>query len=1150
VDVIIRANHTVTVDSPGGTCKSMTVGDTGTGSPATLNFQAGQTLTVSTTLAVGNAPSNGTLDMTAAGCGLVCPNLTFTAGFYAINGLNISGGTTAFLNDGSISGQLNIANGAGLTDNGHSFTVTGNATIDGSIAFSGGASGNFQSIILVSNTGSFTDSGSGIIHHFQNGLTVNGTFQDVAGSTTYFFDTNDQAFNGMATIPKITVGSGKMLTNMGNLTVTSIDGSLTSEHFIQNAGANLNISGAFGATTAINIDLSAAGNTVTYSGGTVPTPQAVDSNTPSYSNLNITGITELTGATTVSGTLTVASGSILTNPATSLTVMGTTTIDGTFAHMDGAATFNGAVIVSATGSMAWQFVSDGLFATFVGPVTINGTWDDQGPVASPFSPEFQGGLTVSTGATFSVFPDVGTYTFDTADQTFSGGATMYNVTVGSGKTLTNNGNLTIVNDLCGSLGTETFKQGPSSILNIGHAIGSSCAISIDASAIPNSFNYNGTNTQTVVPANYNTLKISTTGASSAVQLGAGSINISGNLDTSAASPTLGWDGSGNTLVFNGNTPQKIIGGPSTLVDANDVTLANPTGVTLSGQDFMVAGKLQFGMGNLNTGTFNLQRDSTAVPAPTSVGASASSHIVGNEAVFFGSGSGQSYTFSVGDATALAAVTVSNFNVTTAGTLIVTTVAGNEPHIATSGLDPTRTAARFWKLFSPAGIVGTLDAMFNFNAADVTAGNPASFVAMRFNGTTWSPATVSALNSASTVVKGIDTTLLGAFQLGQIAGPQPILGSGGITITGENVVGQQLTFTGVATDPSGFPLTYNWDFGDGMTASGALVQHVYNVGGDFTINLTVTNGGSSTTLQIPISIFAPATGAEGVTNIGLDDPPVTNVFNGISISVDFSDGGIIGLTIDINALIRSAFNVSTDFSGTGGSLGTRAGLNPIMQFTNSGVFVATTSATDAATNTVAGKARKTLAVGDKELGKTPKYKNEPKSPKIKTGKIGGKFSFSRSGAASTGKSDVVAYTGTFELPEGLDLTSKPTFAFSIGNIVDSITVDAKGKGISPSASGFIKKVQVKFPKLPKGTTVTSAGQMGTFQVNIAGVDLSSKGFDTEGIQGSVLASEKSLKTVPRSIQIAMVFGGAAYDATADVSFKLGTGGTSGAIGTRH
>ena len=259
---------------------------------------------------------------------------------------------------------------------------------------------------------------------------------------------------------------------------------------------------------------------------------------------------------------------------------------------------------------------------------------------------------------------------------------------------------------------------------------------------------------------------------------------------------------------------------------------------------------------------------------------------------------------------------------------------------------------------------------------------------------------------------------------------------------------------------------------------------------------------------------------------------------------------IGFTINVDALTRSAFGVSTDFSGVSGSIGTRSGTGPVMQFTQPGVFVVTSSAIDTSTNAIAGKARKSLALSNKEVGLTVKYKNDPKSPKIKTGKIGGKFAFSKSTAASAGKTDTVTYSGSFELPEGLDLNSKPTFAFAIGNIIDSVTVDDKGKGTGKSATGFIKKVQVKYPKLAKGVTVTAAGQTATFQVTVSGVNLSSKGFDTEGITSSLLPSEKSLKTVPRSVQVAMVFAGAAYSATANVSLKVSNNGSSGAIGTRQ
>ena len=61
----------------------------------------------------------------------------------------------------------------------------GNSQIDGTIAYGAGSTGTFKSILNISSTGTFTDSGAGIVHHFENGLTANGTFVDSSGGTAY-----------------------------------------------------------------------------------------------------------------------------------------------------------------------------------------------------------------------------------------------------------------------------------------------------------------------------------------------------------------------------------------------------------------------------------------------------------------------------------------------------------------------------------------------------------------------------------------------------------------------------------------------------------------------------------------------------------------------------------------------------------------------------------------------------------------------------------------------------------------------------------------------------------------------------------------------------------------------------------------------------
>ena len=49
------------------------------------------------------------------------------------------------------------------------------------------------------------------------------------------------------------------------------------------------------------------------------------------------------------------------------------------------------------------------------------------------------------------------------------------------------------------------------------------------------------------------------------------------------------------------------------------------------------------------------------------------------------------------------------------------------------------------------------------------------------------------------------------------------------------------FTASATDAEGNPLTYMWDFGDGITATLANTAHIYTAKGPYTARLTVSDG---------------------------------------------------------------------------------------------------------------------------------------------------------------------------------------------------------------------------------------------------------------------------------------------------------------------
>jgi len=80
----------------------------------------------------------------------------------------------------------------------------------------------------------------------------------------------------------------------------------------------------------------------------------------------------------------------------------------------------------------------------------------------------------------------------------------------------------------------------------------------------------------------------------------------------------------------------------------------------------------------------------------------------------------------------------------------------------------------------------------------------------------------------------------------------------------------VTLSGAASsDPDGDVLTYNWDFGDGTTGTGATPQHTYADNGNYVVTLTVSD---------PAGAEATATTSVTVFNVA----PAVNAFAGASI----------------------------------------------------------------------------------------------------------------------------------------------------------------------------------------------------------------------------------------------------------------------------
>ena len=86
----------------------------------------------------------------------------------------------------------------------------------------------------------------------------------------------------------------------------------------------------------------------------------------------------------------------------------------------------------------------------------------------------------------------------------------------------------------------------------------------------------------------------------------------------------------------------------------------------------------------------------------------------------------------------------------------------------------------------------------------------------------------------------------------------------------NAGGPYLGFEGVpisisgagASDPDGDALTYDWDFGDGGTATGATPAHVYGLVGSYSISLTVTDPATLSGVDVTTATIQNAASANG------------------------------------------------------------------------------------------------------------------------------------------------------------------------------------------------------------------------------------------------------------------------------------------------
>jgi len=347
-------------------------------------------------------------------------------------------------------------------------------------------------------------------------------------------------------------------------------------------------------------------------------------------------------------------------------------------------------------------------------------------------------------------------------------------------------------------------------------------------------------------------------------------------------------------------------------------------------------------------------------------------------------------------------------------------------------------------------------------------------------------------------------------------------------------GEMVTFTATGSDPNidnGF-LEYEWNFGDGsVSMPGQSVSYSYSLPGERRVTVKVkdsTGKTSQTVERIHLVLLGtePADKAEGDEKVS---------FDGVKQKLKAKKKGKVCLSIDVDSLTRDLLEVSTDFGISGRR--SVAGDTPSVEFKSAGLRVAKTTVREKATRKERGKGRKTLGISNRDVDAPAKVETEPADTNVNKLKLKGDFFPTRNSSGSEGalsraakpdtlKADKVTASGSIDMPGGLDMTDGTEVEVALGNILDKVVIDSKGKG-----RGKFTTLQLRI-KTDKTTKKTIADTPTKFSIKMSVPEMTFNGFDTEGVVFS-----KDQNGAPISIQAALLIGGVVYTADNPVTLKV-------------
>ncbi|MFI5253639.1 MAG: T9SS type A sorting domain-containing protein [Bacteroidota bacterium] len=770
----------------------------------TLSGSGTNVLQAATTTISGNLTLSGTAVATTVANLAITGNLTVGTGTtFTVAGFNLTvTGTTSVtgtLTHSSATGTKTytgnvIINSGGIwNDNAAAVAISfaGNLQNDGTMnagigvhTFTGAAKtfsgANAISIPSVTISGTYTNNGT---------LTVTTALAGAGGLTQGASASSILNLGGTSAITTLTAtGVGNTVNYTGaaqtikvtayyNLTLSG-SGAVTFGA-ITTIGGNLTLSGTVTATTAANLAVAgnlsiASGNSLTIAGFTLGV-------TGSTSVSGTLAFNSATGTKTFTGDVVVNSGGVWTETAApAFSFAGNLQNDGTFTSNTGVHTFTGA-------SKAFN----GANAISIANVTITNPGAYTNNITLTVGTALSGTGSLTQGAAASSILNIGgtsgitTLTANGVGNTvnYNGAAQIVNATsyhhltlsASGTKTMTGvstiNGNLTISGTASVTAATGMTVGGDVSVgsgttFNTGslsHLFGGSFSNSGTFTSTGSTITFTSTASGKTISGTltgvdkFNNIVFNGIGGgwtfSSNADIGgtftitngtvtapSGTLNVAGDFSNSGT-----FTHNSGTVSLNGSGLQHLGGSiPTTF---NNLTMTNSSGAALTSNE-TISGTLTFTNGVIATGA-------NILTAGTVTGAATGKYVNGNLQKNFPAGGPTTNTFEIGDASKIAAVSITINNVTTPGSLTANTTGSEHPSLSGSSLNSAKDVNRYWTVTNNGIAFDNYSATLNWDPTDVDGGaNTANFVVAKYDNPIWTLPTSSGQTPTSISATGL------------------------------------------------------------------------------------------------------------------------------------------------------------------------------------------------------------------------------------------------------------------------------------------------------------------------------------------------------------------------------------------------------------